>query len=253
MGNRPEQALANSAPAADPGFFRRTLAKSNLIILMAAAVLLGQIPYLGNILSWQMTFFHEISHGLAAILTGGSVLKIELDFSGSGVCHTIGGLRWLISLAGYAGAAFWGTLIYLSAGLIPGRHSRFPAVILITILTISAVFYAVDWPSRIIIFIIAVIYAAAVKLRDKLPLNVFLKLAGLYIILDALRAPMVLFRHQGVNDAANLAGLTGLPAFFWIAIWLLIAAACLALIWRTERRPAVLGQRSANHKLNRSA
>ncbi|MDL2226877.1 M50 family metallopeptidase [Deltaproteobacteria bacterium OttesenSCG-928-M10] len=237
MKKRREQDLTSSVPEAGPGFFRRLYAKSNLLILAAAALLLGQIPYLGNVLSWQTSFFHEISHGLAALLTGGRILGLEIHFSGSGLCYTAGGARWLISLAGYAGAVFWGLLIYLSAEALPSKYSHLPAVILASVLMGSAVLYARDFQSWTIILIISILYAAAIKFRNRLPLKFFLKLAGLYILLDAGRAPFALLHHQAPNDAASLAAQTGLPVFFWISLWLFTAAGGLVFIWQIEKRP----------------
>ena len=171
-------------------------------------------------------------------MTGGQVLKIELHFSGAGICYTSGGIRWLTSLAGYAGAAFWGLLIYLLAGAIPKNRSHLPAAFLITVLIASGLFYVRDFQSWTIILLIAAFYAAAIKFRDRLPLSLGLKLAGLYIILDALKAPAALLRGRTVNDAASLAGQTGVPGFFWIAFWMAIAAGCLIFIWKIERRPS---------------
>ena len=33
-------------------------------------------------------FFHELSHGLAAILTGGSIVSIGLNLNQGGICYT---------------------------------------------------------------------------------------------------------------------------------------------------------------------
>lgn len=207
--------------------------------MIIIALALSQAPYISNFLSWQMTFFHEISHGLAALVTGGKVIKIELHYSGSGVCYTSGGARWLIMLAGYAGAALWGLLIYLMAGKLPKRYSHITAGLLAVILIVSAVLYARDIPSWIIIVAITLFYGAAVRFRDRLPLRFILKLAALYIILDAFKAPVMLLQHRPVSDATNLAALTGVPEFCWIVLWLIIALGCLAYIWRIERRMVV--------------
>jgi len=232
------------APKTRPGLFQSLYARLNLLGLIILALLIGQTPFLSNLLSWQMTFFHEISHGLAALITGGRVLKIELHFSGAGLCYTSGGLRWFILLAGYAGAAFWGLLIYLLAEAFAKNLSHLLAAGLVAILAASGLLYARDFQSGTIIAIIAILYAAAVRHRDKLPLKLFLKLVGLYIILDAFKAPTALLRHRAINDAANLAGLTGTPEFFWIILWMAMAAGCLAFIWKIERHPGEGGRAS---------
>jgi len=224
---------AGAAGEKRPARFKRFEGVFRLLILALIVLGLGRTPFLGNFLSWQTTFFHEISHGLAALASGGSLVKIELHFSGSGVCYTRGGLGWLISLAGYAGAAFWGLLIYLSALTLPRGYSHWPAVFLIALLAVSAVFYAADFQTRVIILALAALYGAAVKFRGQVS-NLFLKLAGLYVLLDALKAPLALWRHESFNDAASLTAQTGLPAFIWIFFWLAAAAAGLVFIWKVE-------------------
>lgn len=62
-----------------------------------------------------VSLVHELGHGLAAILTGGSFVKFEVFPNGSGVAYTAGGNSLLIKPAGYLGAAFFGaTLLVLT-------------------------------------------------------------------------------------------------------------------------------------------
>lgn len=225
------------------GLFEGFRARFYFPILLVLALLIAWVPVLSNFLSWQMTFFHEISHGLAALLTGGRILGIELHFAGSGLCQVSGGLRWLVYLSGYLGATFWGLLVYFSADAIPKKYRYCLACFLVFILTVSSVLYARDFQSLIILLAISIWYSAAIKFRDKLPLNFFLKLSGLYIILDAVRAPTYLFGHPGPNDAVGLAAQTGWPAFFWISLWLLAALGGLIFIWKVEKRsPGIPGR-----------
>ena len=59
--------------------------------------------------------FHELSHGLAAILTGGKMLKIEISANEGGLCTTAGGIRWIVLSAGYLGSLLWGSALILLA------------------------------------------------------------------------------------------------------------------------------------------
>ena len=52
----------------------------------------------------MITLVHELGHGLAAILTGGSFLYFEVFPNGGGLAHTSGGLRFVVIPAGYLGA-----------------------------------------------------------------------------------------------------------------------------------------------------
>jgi hypothetical protein len=62
-----------------------------------------------------VVLLHEISHGIAAILTGGSIAKILISPNQGGVCYTAGGWRFLVLSAGYLGSMLWGGLILLAA------------------------------------------------------------------------------------------------------------------------------------------
>lgn len=63
-----------------------------------------------------VVLLHEISHGIAAIITGGSIVRIEIGADQGGLCVTRGGGRFLVLTAGYLGSMIWGGLILLAAG-----------------------------------------------------------------------------------------------------------------------------------------
>ena len=58
-------------------------------------------------------FFHELSHGLAAILTGGTIESINIGFDQGGVCIFKGGWRLIVASAGYLGSLIWGVSVLL--------------------------------------------------------------------------------------------------------------------------------------------
>ena len=62
-----------------------------------------------------VVILHEFSHGFAAILTGGSIVKIEVNQLIGGVCYTMGGTRFIVASAGYLGSIVWGGLILIIA------------------------------------------------------------------------------------------------------------------------------------------
>ena len=61
-----------------------------------------------------VTTIHELGHGLAAELTGGSFLRFEVSRDGAGVAYTHGGARFVIIQAGYWGTAVFGALLLLA-------------------------------------------------------------------------------------------------------------------------------------------
>lgn len=67
-------------------------------------------------------FFHEISHGMAAVLTGGSVGRILLESNESGRTMAIGGSRFIVLNAGYLGSMLWGCAIVLASARVKRDH-----------------------------------------------------------------------------------------------------------------------------------
>ena len=63
-----------------------------------------------------VVFLHEISHGLAAVATGGRIVSIGLSVDEGGVCLTRGGWPFLILNAGYLGSLLWGAGFLLLGG-----------------------------------------------------------------------------------------------------------------------------------------
>ena len=62
-----------------------------------------------------VVFMHEVSHGLAAIATGGRILEIQINPQQGGHALTQGGSRFWTLTAGYLGSLLWGGVILLLA------------------------------------------------------------------------------------------------------------------------------------------
>ena len=62
-----------------------------------------------------VVFMHEVSHGLAAIVTGGRIVEIQVNPQQGGHALTQGGSRFWTLTAGYLGSLLWGGLILLLA------------------------------------------------------------------------------------------------------------------------------------------
>jgi hypothetical protein len=70
-----------------------------------------------------VTMIHELAHGLAAAVTGGSFLHFEVTKRGAGLAYTSGGWRFLIIQAGYLGTALFGAALLFVTHRVqhPGR------------------------------------------------------------------------------------------------------------------------------------
>ena len=90
--------------------------------LVAAALLLTRIPYIGKFFRLIDTLVHESAHALMALVFSGSVDRIDLfaNTEGQAITRSKGNFAWImISLAGYIGSSVvsFGLFFLLSRGL----------------------------------------------------------------------------------------------------------------------------------------
>lgn len=82
-------------------------------------------------------FFHELSHAIATLLTGGKVYGIDLQLNQGGATYITGGWRLVSLTAGYLGSLLWGAgilLISLKKGI--NRHISVALGLLMIIVTV---------------------------------------------------------------------------------------------------------------------
>jgi hypothetical protein len=166
---------------------------------------------------------HEISHGMAAVLTGGAIESIRLTADEGGVCLTRGGSRFLTLSAGYLGSLAFGSLLVLVAA----RSRRDRA--LVALLGAALVVVTLAFVRSAFGFGYGVVSGAALLLAaHRLPeaaADVILKMLGtvscLYAVWDI--ASDTLLRDVPGSDAHGLATLTGIPAAVWGLLWVCIA------------------------------
>ena len=77
-----------------------------------------------------VVLLHEMSHGLMALATGGTVEAIHITPIESGSCHTSGGNTLLIISAGYLGSMFFGGV------LLSFSRSHFHCVVIYMVLAV---------------------------------------------------------------------------------------------------------------------
>ena len=89
----------------------RTLRKNGPVAIQGASHRNIQFTYVSNALQMLTIAFHEFSHALAALLTGGKVESISLDPHEGGVTHMRGGKQAITLPAGYLGSSTIGALL----------------------------------------------------------------------------------------------------------------------------------------------
>ena len=209
--------------------------KYQLYFLLIAAIIIRQIPIVSIPLNWLESYFHEISHGIAALVTGGEIMRIQLFANGAGLCTTRGGLSFLISFFGYAGATFWGWLLFKLAN----SHQRTAQVVsglMIILLLASLAFWARDLLTIIILSSLAVMFVFTIKMRRLYTLQLLLKFFGLSILLNSLFSPTYLFDGRDLGDGAALAAMTMVPELVWVLLWCILAIVALYSLIKMNKK-----------------
>lgn len=85
-----------------------------LFVLIALVLVLWDTPVMLP-LKILVVLFHEISHGLAALLTGGSIEKLTVSADQGGLAYTRGGSRFVILSSGYLGSLLCGMILFVAA------------------------------------------------------------------------------------------------------------------------------------------
>lgn len=152
-----------------------------------------------------VVLFHELSHGLAAVVSGGSIESIELSVEQGGVCYTRGGSSFLILNAGYLGS-----LVIGAAFLVVGARTRHDRVVVgalgLVLLAVTVVYVRSRFGFLYGLSAGALLLLVAAKLPNAVS-DIILSVIGvvscLYAVWDI--GSDVLFRHIPGSDAYRLA------------------------------------------------
>ncbi len=213
-----------------------------LILGMAFGIIvLARVPFVSTFFyPFRLfgTFIHELSHGLAAIATGGSFQRFAVSPDLSGVAWSAGGVRWIISSAGYVGSAFFGgVLCVLWARGVPAKRVLYWLGVLLGLLCFLFV--------RNLFGIVAgallagTLILAAQRLNARWANGLLLFLA-VQMMLDSINSLLNLVQVSAgtyvLTDAQIMAQTTGVPAVIWAVLWTLISMVALVLSLRAAYR-----------------
>ncbi|HSH78357.1 MAG TPA: M50 family metallopeptidase [Herpetosiphonaceae bacterium] len=233
--------------ASDEGSFLRGWRHREVLMALGMGILcvvLWRLPAFAWLLypfRLLNTFAHELSHGIAAIATGGEFLRFTVRSDLSGLAWSAGGVRWVVTSAGYIGSALvGGVLTILSARGIAARTVLVGLGIALGVLCLlfvrnifgvaaglllaGALFLAGRWLNRfwadgLLLF-----------LSVQLMLDAFDSLLDLVVLSTA--AP------DARTDAQSMAAMTGIPAIVWAVLWNMVALAILAgSLYLAYRKP----------------
>jgi hypothetical protein len=181
-----------------------------------------------------VVLLHEISHGFAAIVTGGTVERIVLHANEGGATYTLGGNAFLILSAGYLGSLLWGLLLIELAGARPKLARSALAALAVAVLIVAALFVRNAFGFIFTALFGAALFLAARRLSTRGVAVVLLVLgltSAMYALLD-IRSD-ILIRPEVESDARMLASMTGVPTVVWGVLWTGVA---VSVCWFALRR-----------------
>ncbi len=174
-----------------------------------------------------IVFFHESSHALMTIATGGQVIELEIDRMQGGHVISAGGNRFITLTAGYLGSLIWGVVIYLLAvGSKYDKAIMFCLGIIIMVVTTLFVrdLFAFGFSGLIGLFMILMGVKAPMQIND-----IILRVIGVtsmsYVPLDVYSDTIA--RTSLRSDAFMLAEEFGGTTVLWGTIWLLVSVVIL--------------------------
>ena len=234
-------------------------AKPQLMLLIIATLItigLWFIPYADYLvypIRLFVTFIHEGSHALVAVLTGGSVHSLTIASDGSGAVYSAPS-GWfgamLTSSAGYLGTTVFGVLMLLLIRRSVSPHKILAAsgifvgmmTVVFGILSPLFNFLSLNVAFSSILFTIfaGLILSAGLLAHGKYSslkvANFAVAFLAIQCLLNSLSDLKTLFFINAPlvgsdisNDATNMATATGIPSIFWVLIWVIISVVMISV------------------------
>lgn len=168
-------------------------------------------------------FFHESSHALATVLTGGSVKELIINKDQGGHVLSQGGNRFIILSAGYIGSLLWGTSIYLAS--VKSRYDK----AIMQLLALSIIIITIVFSRSLFSWLFGLLTGGAMLLMAKYLAEKYndftLRIIGLT---SMMYAPLDIYsdtisRSYLPSDAYLLAEHIGGATLLWGGLWIIIS------------------------------
>ncbi|MEE8600018.1 M50 family metallopeptidase [Euzebya tangerina] len=225
-----------------PASVQATQARRVLLISVGVTAALYVIPG-GSLIAYPLillsTFVHEMGHGLAAVVSGGDFVDLEVFSDGSGVARTAtdGGRfqRAWISAGGLVGPA-----VAAAVGFVVGRRARLSRIVLV-IGSAGVLLASLLWVRSLIGWLVAlglvlVSLAVALGIRQDHWSQLLVVFLSVQMALSVFSRSEYLFAEGavtgagvGLSDSSAIAEALIGPYWFWGAVCGLVSLAALAL------------------------
>jgi hypothetical protein len=184
------------------------------------------------------TWIHECSHALVAVALGGSVASISIQPDTSGLTRSLMPAsrvaQGLVASAGYLGASIVGCFL-----LAASRVERRATPILWTIGAFMLVTLAL-WIRNLFGMVVVAAWAVTLlalggRRAAHGAAGFIVSVLAIQVALNAVFDIRMLFFVHGASDAATMARLFLVPAWFWAAAWMGISVVLLVSTLRATR------------------
>jgi len=170
-----------------------------------------------------VTFLHEFGHALGAVITGGSVISVEIHSGGGGLAWTRGGNRAVVIMGGYIGSALFGNILFFIGAKKPKWVKPTLAIIIVAMLITGFLWYKTPFTTALLCIFSVALFIIGFKTKFGRDVLMFLGLASVFYIIQN-------FNIGPSSDLAAFEREIGfLSAKIWMYIWLAIAIALLGL------------------------
>lgn len=209
---------------------------SFIFMTLASLVLLWMIPHTHrHHLRKIGTYHHELCHGIASLATGGEFHRFHVHPSGSGLCITSGGNKYITITAGYVGTVLAGAI------LLAQSADYLPIVVLLQIMALLLALSTLK-AGDLHTAAIGVIVSAALGLNGVLFPNAMMtrflmNFLGVLLIwqgIEALKVLMILSatKKNTGSDAEVLGALTNKHPLYWALVFSGLAIVILLIVYR---------------------
>lgn len=196
-----------------------------LLLFIALGFLLPRIPVVGKFFNIINTALHEFGHALMALVTGGSVDKIELFNDTSGTTTTKSGSRFSAFLVSVTGYPFAASVAWLSFYLIKQGAEQGLVIGLSILFAVMLLFWIRNWYGALWVVLFCVGNGLLLYYGEPEWLHYVALFYAVMILMESITSTVtivVLAIRDGdkAGDATNLAKTTHVPAFFWAILFL---------------------------------
>jgi hypothetical protein len=198
-----------------------------LITISLLSIILWNSPLIYPIKLF-VVLSHEICHGLATIITGGSIQAIQINDYLGGETLIEGGNNFIIANAGYLGSLLIGCLLFISS------YKNTLAIWVCTTLSVILLLFTANYVYGGLGIALSMMYMIVLYLSPRYfkPIvnSYLLKILGLvsmlYVLIDIKEDTLTSTFIQ--SDAQLIGELTGISSILWGVIWLVLSLLILA-------------------------